>query len=195
MKFLNLILLISFFIISTSCTKDDDNDPECVKDENYFTAEFDGETLEPYWRSGLSPCKYTLNIGRNPQDQNDWVLRIGIENPDININMYIKDINGVGSYPIETGAESELPIRFSKTHIYIIDESYGNDPNLSIYNYFSMGDTGSVEITTYDDESGILVGAFSCTMYSTHNGEEKEISGEFNINLSTLDTCQRPCWL
>lgn len=70
-----------------------------------------------------------------------------------------------------------------------------SNPN-SIYTYFSLGDTGSIEITEYNSETGILVGTFRCMMYSTHNeGEKKEISGEFNINLTTHDKSIRRCWL
>src|SRR5690606_22769699 len=194
MNLTTLLLIITLFCITTSCKKDDNN-PDCVKEENYFTAEFDGQRLEPYWRSGFSPCKYTFNVS-NSQDRQDWELRIGIENPDLYIYVYMIGINEVGNYSIETGDETDLPNFLSKTYIYIYNENYNGDPNLSAFTYFSLGDTGNIEITEYNSTTGLLVGTFSCIMYSTHNeGEEKEISGEFNINLTTHDTCVRPCWL
>lgn len=194
---LTLFLLITLFCSTTACKKDDNNHPDCVKEENYFIAEFDGQTLEPTWSSiGFGSKIYNFFVYRQPQNQNNWRLRVGTQDPDVYIYIYMKDIVELGSYPVETGYETDIPNMFSKTYIYIYNESYGGDPNLSIFTHFSMGDTGYININQYDSAKGIIVGTFNCTMYSTHNeGEEKQISGEFNINLQTHDTSVRPCWL
>lgn len=129
------------------------------------------------------------------QNQNDWQIYIGIDNSRV-LFFWLKGVNNVGFYPIDSGSLDDIPFPFSKTYIYIYDESYIGDPNLSNYTHFSLGNTGSIEITEYNSTSGILVGTFNCTMYSTHNeGETLPISGEFNINLQTHDTSVRPCWL
>lgn len=65
MKTTTLFLLITLFCSVAACKKDDNNDPDCVKEENYFTAEFGGQTLEPYWHTGFGTTGYTLNINRN----------------------------------------------------------------------------------------------------------------------------------
>lgn len=197
MKTTTLFLLITLFCSVAACKKDDNNDPDCVKEENYFTAEFGGQTLEPIWSNiSYGSSIYNFSIYRQPQNQNNWKLSVGTQNPDIYIYIYMKDIVGVGDYPIETGTEEDLPNMFSKTYIYIYNESYAGDPNSSIFTHFSLVDTGNINITNYDSAKGIVVGTFNCTMYSTHNeGETLPISGEFNINLQTHDKTVRPCWL
>ena len=86
---LTLFLLVILFCSTTACKKDDSNDPDCVKEENYFTAEFDGQTLEPYWHTGFGTTRYTLSVNRSSQNQNDWQIAIGIEEPDIYIYIYV----------------------------------------------------------------------------------------------------------
>lgn len=192
MKILNY-LLVFILLCTSACNKDDDNN--CIKDENYFIAEFDEEALEPYWHTGFATSHYTMYNNRNPHNQDDWEIVVGVGNSRY-IYMYIIDVNDIGRYSIETGNEADLANFFSKTYLYMVDESYIGHPDLSIFTHFSMGDTGSFEITEYDSTKGILIGTFICMMYSTHNeGEVKEITGEFNINLATHNRDNKPCWL
>lgn len=196
MKYITLILMLGFLTISVSCSKSDDHDPDCVKDENYSSWEFDGEMYEPNWVNvGFGYSTYNLSVYRQPQNTNNWKVEIGTSNPNLYLYMYLEDIEGVGSYPIETKLEEDLSPSELGTFLYIEDYSFFYDEDLSIYTYFSLGETGTVEITEYDWEKGILIGSFETDLYSTFDEEEKEISGEFNINLETLDNRERPCWL
>lgn len=69
-----------------ACIKDDNNDPNCVKEENYFIAEFDGETLEPVWSNvGFGYSMYMFSMYRPPQNQNNWELIVGTQYPHIYI--------------------------------------------------------------------------------------------------------------
>lgn len=195
MKILNY-LLVFILLCTSACNKDDDNN--CIKDENYFIAEFDEETLEPYWHTGFATKHYTLMAQRNPENQDDWHIYFNV-NDSKTLFLWIKDINGIGSYPIDTGTiEDVAPPLYGNTYISLKDLNI-SDPNInngSPYIYFSLGETGTIEIKEYDRTKGILIGTFSCMMYSTHNeGEVKEITGEFNINLATHNRDNKPCWL
>tara|TARA_R100000353_G_scaffold52219_2_gene41503 strand:+ start:502 stop:663 length:162 start_codon:yes stop_codon:yes gene_type:complete len=46
-----LKLFVIFALMATACNKDDDNkdEQECVKEENFFEAAFNGETIEPHY--------------------------------------------------------------------------------------------------------------------------------------------------
>lgn len=189
MKILNF-LLVFIMLGFTACNKDDGGN--CMKDENYFIAEFDGQTWEPYWHTGFGTTGYTFYINRNSQNQDDWKLTIGIGN-SVYFHVFMKDIGHSGDYPIERGSLEDIPNIYSKTYMYIMDENYNGDHH---YTYFSKENTGNINIMKYDSAKGILIGTFNCIMYNTFvEGEEKEISGEFNINIKTHDTSLRPCWL
>lgn len=114
------LLLLPFLFSMVVCCHNDDNSVNCVKEENYFTAEFDGQTLEPIWGNwGFGSKGYELSVYK-PEDQNYWYLTVGTQNDIITMN--ILNIDGLGDYPIETSTIDDLPIpnRFLKTHIYIL---------------------------------------------------------------------------
>lgn len=195
MRNLSIVFLCCFSLFSFSCSKDDDNDKDCVKDENYITVDLDQEILEPFWNYGFSPCKYTLDITQSFINDSDWYISFFNEN-SIKFTMYLKDINGIGNYSIDNKEEANLSEWDSGNYIFIFDENHIGNSELSAFTYFSLADSGNIEITKYDYDLGIIVGTFNCMMYSNNNeGETKEISGDFNINLSTFDSCERPCWL
>lgn len=111
MKFtLYFKILILCALIATGCNKDDNNndDQGCVKEENFFEAEFDGETIEPYYVRGGGFGLYTLNFNRCPENQDDWLLTVRNEN-DISLYVLLSDINNVGSYNIVQGNPDLVP--------------------------------------------------------------------------------------
>ena len=176
-----------------SCNKDDDNNADCVKD-NYFKAQFDGEAIEPRWITGLGFSAYTLYVDKNNQEENDWGITLTSENR-ISLHFSLINVLGTGHYPIADAASSIIPPipynMYSKTYIYL--EKVKDD---NTHFFFSIENTGSIEVTHYDNEKGILIGTFSCDLYSSTNPDiVKPISGEFNINLSTLDIDKTPCWM
>ncbi len=194
---INLILksLVICSLLLSSCNKDDDNkdDQGCIKDENFFEAEFDGKIIEPRWITGGGVSAYTLYVDRNNEDENDWEVSL-TSNNRITLTFSLINVDGTGIYPIDAASSNELPptpFTFSKTYIYIekiIDDS-------TIY-YFSEEGTGVIVITDYNIEDGILIGTFNCELYNSLDPSIKmPISGEFNINLSTLDINKKPCWL
>ncbi len=73
--------------------------------------------------------------------------------------------------------------------MYIFDED--------TFSYtFISNNNGTVTITEYDGGLGILVGTFTAELVSTEDPAVKKIiTGEFNLNKSTLDNTQRPCFL
>lgn len=77
-----LKLLFIFSLALSSCNKDDDNKDEqgCVKEENFFVAQFDGETIEPRWITGGGVSAYTLYVNRNNEDNNDWEISLTSNN-------------------------------------------------------------------------------------------------------------------
>ncbi|WP_026450714.1 hypothetical protein [Aequorivita capsosiphonis] len=194
-RYMILKSLIICAIIATSCNKDDDNKngQDCVKEENFFEAEFQGEIIEPRWITGGGVSAYTLSVNRNNEDENDWEISL-TSNNRISLNFSLVNVNGTGNYLIEAATSSELPpppFTFSKTYIYvekIVDNS-------TIY-YFSKEGSGDIRITDYNSEDGILIGTFNCELYNSFDPSIiSPISGDFNINLSTLNIDEKPCWL
>lgn len=185
-------ILLCFFLF-TSCNKDDDKAQDCIKDENFFETEFDGEIIEPRWITGGGVSAYTLYVNKNNEDVNDWEISL-TSNNRISLYFSLINVDETGNYPIDEAASNGLPpipFKFSKTYIYI--QKIINDS--TVY-YFSKEESGVINITNYNSEEGILVGTFNCNLYSSVNPAIiKPISGSFNINLSTLNIDERPCWL
>jgi hypothetical protein len=187
--------------LNSSCNKDDNTNPDevaCEKDENYFTASFDENTLEPYWQTGTpGGSNYTLIVNRNSSNKNNWRITVRVQEPNIDLIVILKNIENVGEYDIETGSIDFLPIAFyNNTYITIFDLNLVETDLFAGYTHFSLEETGGIQITEYDSDRGVLVGTFSCRLYSTEDENDvKEISGEFNINMQTYDNRTRPCWL
>ncbi|MCB0453061.1 MAG: hypothetical protein KDC94_09295 [Aequorivita sp.] len=190
-RYMILKLLIICAIIASSCNKDDDkkDDEGCVKEENFFEAQFDGQTMEPFYVQGGGFGLYTLNLQRCSPDDNSWILSINTEN-DINLYLYLVEIMEIGNYSTAIGDPGHTSISCAEvTSLFIEDEASNT------YTYISSSN-GSIEITEYDSGYGILVGTFSAEMVSTADPSvKKTITGEFNLNKSTLDNTKRPCWL
>ncbi len=182
-------------VATTACNKDDDKSEEqgCVKEENYFEAEFDGEVIEPRWITGGGVSAYTLYVNRNNEDVNDWEISL-TSNNRISLYFSLMNVDETGNYPIDEASSNGLPpipFKYSKTYVYI--EKIITDS--TVY-YFSKEESGNISITEYNSEKGILVGTFNCNLYSSVNPAiKKPITGKFNINLSTLNIDERPCWL
>ncbi len=96
----------------------------------------------------------------------------------------------IGTYSITIGNPDHTSISCAEvTSLFIEDEATNS------YTFISSS-SGTIEITEYDSGSGILVGTFTCEMVSTADPSvKKTITGEFNLNKSTLDNTQKPCWL
>lgn len=190
-----LKLLIIFAFIAASCNKDDDKE-DCLKDENFFEAEYKGIEIEPYYISGLDMGGYTFGGNSSSNDINDWNISVGIEEPDIHVFLNILNINGTGTYIIEGATLDDNVHGFSKTFIGISDIN-ASDPNInngSSTIYLSKEGTGSFEITKYDPSYGIVVGSFSCELYNTQiEGDVISFGGKFNLNKSELGFRERPC--
>lgn len=186
-----LKLLIICTIIATSCNKDDDNkdDQDCVKEENYFEAQFDGETIEPHYAQGGGFGLYTLYLQRCSPSDNSWKLSVTQED-DIALYINLIDISNTGSYTITNGNPDHVAIDCDEvTSIYLFDGT------THTYSFISSSN-GTIEITEYDSGYGILVGTFTCEMVSTADPSiKKTITGDFNLNKSTLDNTKKPCWL
>ncbi|MDP2687660.1 MAG: hypothetical protein Q8O62_10595 [Aequorivita sp.] len=190
-----ILILKSLFIctiILYSCNKKDD-DNQCAKTENYLEATFDGGTIEPQYLVGGGIGGYTLYATRNEENKADWNITVLSEN-NISFYLTILNIQETGTYQFETASEDDLPpppISYLKTYIFLDENVEG-----PLSYYFSIENTGSIEVIEYNEEVGILVGTFSCNLYNSFNPDiVKRISGEFNINLSTLNIDEKPCWL
>lgn len=150
MRYFSIIFLCCFSLFCFSCSKDDDNN--CVKDENYFEADFDGEFLEPTWRKiGFGSSVYGLSVYRPSENLNNWLLGVTTQDGYRVIQIYLNDIQNKGSYPIETNIEASGSELFSKTHIFLNDHYFDEDytpPTLIAY--YSLPNTGSIEITEYE---------------------------------------------
>ena len=185
-----LKIIVVCTLILTSCNKNDDNKEEgCLKDENFLEASFNDENLAPYYNQGGGFGLYTLNFQRCSSNENNWTLSVNTDS-NKSLFIYLIDVNGVGNYPITTGDPNHVAIQcFETTSIYLLDEV--------TYNYsFISSSNGTIEITEYDSSSGILVGTFTCEMVSTADPSiKKTITGNFNLNKSTLDNTKKPCWL
>lgn len=147
--------------------------------------------MEPYWSSGgYGIPTYTLGIYRNPDNIDDWHFYIMTNVLDFNVYLYFLDITGIGIYSIEMGTMDDLNQMFEKNFIYIQKGDILEEVYLSLDN--ALG----INVSKYDSVNGILVGTFSCNMYLSSNPNNiVPISGEFNINLSTYNPNQKPCWL
>ena len=186
-----LKLLFIFSLALSSCNKDDDNKDEqgCVKEENYFEAQFDGQTIEPYYNQGGGIGRYTLSFSRCVDNENDWLLTINTEN-DIGFDFSLIGLTGIGNYNISAGNPEHIAVTCAvKTSIYIEDQDSNS------YTFISSSN-GTIEITGYDNSLGILIGTFTAELVSTADPSvKKTITGEFNLNKSTLDKTIKPCWL
>lgn len=191
MKSKSLFLIISLSLISITCYTEDDFKTDCVKKENYAILNFDGKQVEP----SMLGSQYDFYISRDYDNPNNWTLSFGINKIKMHLYVRIKDVLEPGDYPIETAKRGDNHLWVAKTSVFMEDKSRSLMP-LEEYTYYSLGDTGSIKITQQDSLQGILVGSFSCKVYSMLNkGEIRDLSGKFNINLSSLDTGKRPCWL
>ena len=174
------IILCLLAITLSSCSSDDDNNISS-NGENTFKATFRGQTIEPERISSGGVGDFTLNVNRNPEDSMDWLITVRSPN-DLDLTIWLININGEGQYDIETANLNDITNPFFKTSIFL------EDAVTLQYTDLSIGNTGSFEITEYDNEKGILVGTFSCDMYDTTDpGIITPIEGEFNINLETLE--------
>gem|GEM_PF-3916812 len=190
---INMILksLLIVTVLLSSCNKDDDKKEEqgCVKDENFFEAEFDGETIEPHYAQGGGFGLYTLYQQQCSPNDNTWLITMRTEE-DLSLYITVTNIVGVGNYSIFSGNPDHIAITCAEvTSLFIEDEA------TNTYTYISSSN-GTIEITEYDSGYGILVGTFSAEMVSTADPTvKKTITGAFNLNKSTLDNSQKPCWL
>ena len=186
LKYLTIILLFS----SASCNKDDNKeDQECVKEENFFEAQFDGNSIEPYYNQGGGIGRYTLSLNRCNDNQSNWLLTINTEN-DLGLDFSIIGITGTGNFNISAGNPDHIAVTCAEnTSIFIEDQA------LNSYTYISSSD-GEIIITEFDSSLGIIVGMFTCELVSTVDPLDKKIiTGVFNLNKSTLDKTKKPCWL
>ena len=186
-----LKLFVIFTLMTTGCNKDDDNkdDEGCVKEENYFEAEFDNETIEPYYNHGGGFGLYTLYMQRCSPNDNTWLITIRTED-DLSLYITITNLDVIGNYSISSGNPNHIAIDCAEvTSVFIEDEATNS------YTFISSSN-GTIEIREFDNGSGILVGTFSCEMVSTADPSiKKTITGDFNLNKSTLDNTKKPCWL
>ncbi|GGD94269.1 hypothetical protein [Planktosalinus lacus] len=195
-KFIMVASLL--FLANISCFKYDE---ECLKYQNYFIAEFDGYFIEPGWNNGLTfGDRYGLHVFQAPDNPNSWRISFKINTrEDMEFNMFFSNIESTGEYPIETGTyEDAVTNPFSKNMMFIRDGSlFGGGSDENTYIYFSKGNSGNISITAYNQESGIIKGTFQGQIYSIENEEEIHISGEFDIDLQTLNDMEnnKPCWL
>ncbi|MBT0606936.1 hypothetical protein [Aequorivita echinoideorum] len=184
--------MMLFALLATSCNKDDDGKEEqgCVKEENFFEAQFDGTTIEPHYAQGGGFGVYTLNFNRCSENEGNWYLSVNTENNGPSFYLYLINVNSIGNYSIEAGDSSQIPAFCDEViSLYIRDEIN------STYSFISS-ENGQVEITRYDNNLGILVGTFTAELVSTADPSvKKTITGEFNLNKSTLDNTQKPCFL
>lgn len=182
-------LVIALFLVTiTGCEKDDKkDDTACLKDENFFEANFMDETLEPYFSSGISG-RYTLNTLRCVNNEGNWLIRFRTEN-DISIYFYLTGVNDIGNYVLDNGDIGNVPgICTDESSIYILDGD-----TLS-YTFISTG--GTFTITAYDIDLGIFVGSFTTEMMSTTDSNQvATMTGVFNVNKSILDTTKKPCFI
>lgn len=197
-RFKFIILAILLIQANISCFKYDE---ECIKDKNYFIAEFDNYFIEPGWKSGFtSGNRYGLHVFQSPDYPNSWRITFNVNaQGDMEFNMFLNNIENVGEYPIETGTFQDAVYNpFSKNIIFIRDASlYSGSSYENTYVYFSKENTGNISITSYNQSSGILKGNFQCQMINSENAEEIYIFGEFDIDLQTLNNIEnsKPCWL
>lgn len=185
---INVILksLMIFIVLLSGCNKDDGN-TDCVKD-NYFKAEFDGGVIEPHYAQGGGFGLYTLYLERCDSNENNWLLSITTEN---SMNFYLNlNITSTGIFQMEMGDINHLALDCDDVNsIYLTDHATSSL-------VFISTSTGTIEITEFDSRYGILVGIFTVEMVSTSDPSiKKTITGEFNLNKSTLDNRQKPCWL
>ncbi len=160
-----------------ACNNDDDSGKD--NGGNTFSANFNGQAIEPEWIHGFGYGSYTLNVNRDPDDINDWFITISSPN-NLYLDIRLLDVIEIGNYPIESATMENLNNFSSFTSIYLQDEVTAQ------YSFLSLGNTGSFEITRYDSERGILEGSFSCDMYDPQHPEIiKPISGNFKINMET----------
>lgn len=174
-------------ILFSSCNKNDD--AQCEKNENFFEATFNNDIIKPYYNQGGGFGLYTLYQQQCPEANESWLLTVRTEN---NLSLYISliELIDVGNYRISDGNPNHIAIDCAETTtIYIEDET------TNTYTYISSNN-GEVKITEYDPKFGKIVGSFTAEMVSTANPSIiKTISGEFNLNKSTLDNTKKPCWL
>lgn len=185
MRNLSIMFLCCFSLFCFSCSKDDDN--ACIKDENYFVADFDGKILEPFWKSNFSGLGYTLTVHKDINN-NLWNFSVLTED-EINITFWLVDIQGPGNHLIEHATYEDLaPPLFQKSYVQVLYS------NTSLY--LSKENPAGVIISSYDFDKGILIGTFDIDLYAPSEVEDiKKLQGEFNINLKTFNNRERPCWL
>ena len=171
-----IILILTFFSL-LACNNDDDSGKD--NGGNTFSANFNGQTIEPRFISSGVTGTYTLYVNRHFDDNRDWLISVTSDN-ELNIDIRLLDIIGTGIYPIETANLEDWTNSYAKTCIFL------EDGITAQFSFLSLGNTGSFEITRYESERGILEGSFSCDMYDPQHPEIiKPISGNFKINMET----------
>jgi len=186
-KLMILKVFILCTLLTTSCKKDDD--PGCVKEENFFEAEFDGEKIEPFYNQGGGFGLYTLSLQRCFEKNDSWRLSCATKS-GVALFISLMDVTQVGSYPISAGDPEHVAIDCAvENSLFVMD--------VATYSYsFISSNDGVIEITEYDNGIGKMVGTFTAEMVSTTDPSvKKTITGRFNLNKSTLDNTRKPCWL
>lgn len=171
-----IILILTLFSL-LACNNDDYSGKD--NGGNTFSATFDGQTIEPRFISSGVTGAYTFYVNRYWENNNSWKLKVNTES-DLYLSLFILNINGIGTYPIETANLEDWTNVYSKTCIFL------EDGVTAQFSFLSLGNTGSFEITRYDSERGILEGSFSCDMYDPQHSEIiRPITGSFKINMET----------
>lgn len=188
-----ILFLTSFLfctVLFSGCNKNDDGQAnQCLKNENFFEAKFDNQTIEPHYAQGGGFGLYTLYLERCYSNEDNWLLSINTEDT-LSLYLNLTEISENSIYSIGAGNLNHLALDCDNTtSLYIYDETVNS-------NIFISSNNGQLEITRYDRGLGIIIGSFTAEMVSTTDPSiKKTITGEFNLNKSKLDNTKKPCWL
>jgi len=112
-----IILILTLFSL-LACNNDDYSGKD--NGGNTFSATFDGQTIEPRFISSGVTGAYTFYVNRYWENNNSWKLKVNTES-DLYLSLFILNINGIGTYPIETANLEDWTNVYSKTCIFLED--------------------------------------------------------------------------
>jgi hypothetical protein len=199
--FLKTKIFTTLLFLIISCTKNDEKiytptlPPITETGENTFGCYINGELLVPRDRrvfGGTTIKGMTMSEYSSTASTIDFFnLRVIDGKTDVGfLSFYFYNLHelGEGTYSIKQGYVWRTDAEINTTNFWIKSPRYNSE------SYLSVEDGGTLKITKYDYENGIMSGTFSCK--AVNNNDSSDIieitEGRFDINLNTLNDTEFP---
>ncbi len=182
-----LLLVLTFFNCSNNDDPQDQLPPITETGANTFGCIINGEVLIPKNSNGIPNAR---GLEAYYKDNKTFILdanNYSDSNSNGKLYIYIYNLNSEGNFPLGLSEGlSSFYFEPNYSHLWcrVYDQTTGNKK------YISTTDSGSVQITRFDEVNNIVSGIFeNLTLVNIDNSNDKIqiTNGRFDINLNTVN--------